>query len=68
MERELKIIVGLDENYNVDVRVKDVETGFTNFCHVPYSPDEHPEFNEWIGNEIYSWLAELEEEMNFEED
>ena len=28
----------------------------------PHSPDEHPEFDDWIGAELYDWINELEKE------
>lgn len=37
------------------------ESGEESRITVPYSPDEHPEFNERIGNEIYWWVNEYME-------
>lgn len=34
------------------------DTGDTSRVIVPYSPDEHPEFNERVGNELYWWVDE----------
>ena len=28
----------------------------------PYSPDEHPEFDSWIGAELYDWITFMCEE------
>lgn len=33
------------------------ESGLTQKWEFPISCDEHPEFNETIGNEIYSWIS-----------
>ena len=36
----------------------------TGMCfHVPYSPDEHPEFDEQLCMEIYSWFSMWIDEM-----
>lgn len=29
---------------------------------LPFSPDEHPEFDKQLGDEIYSWMSLMEEE------
>lgn len=34
----------------------------TNLGLFMYSPDEHPEFNESVGNELYFWLSALMED------
>ena len=39
------------------------ETGEDLFVVVPYSPDEHPDFNEAVGRELYSWLIMLMDEQ-----
>lgn len=44
------------------VTIHDNESGEWTSCDFPYSPDEHPEFDEWIGNAIYMYLPEIEDE------
>lgn len=52
---------------DVDITIKDdgfftltvfePESGLAQRWEFPLSFDEHPEFNEKIGNEIYSWIS-----------
>lgn len=58
MERTLTVYIKTDINQDTfDVSVIDGESGTsTTFTDVPFSPDEHPEFNDQIGSEIYSWI------------
>lgn len=62
LQRELELTIRLnDDDFEVDVY--EPETGMvTQFQH-PYSPDEHPEFDKSIGDEIYSWLGLWREEV-----
>lgn len=57
------IALGKDD---ISIRIYEPESGEESFVQCQYSPDEHPEFNEDIGNELYSWLSlwlgELDEE------
>ena len=48
---------------DVEVTIYEPETGDVVWDRIPYSPDEHPEFNEWIGNEIYSWISLMADEI-----
>lgn len=45
------------------VDVYEPESGGYCKIHNVFSPDEHPEFNDQIGNEIYSWLTLMADEM-----
>lgn len=36
--------------------VTEPESGEVSHFNHPYSPDEHPVFDEVVGNEIYSWI------------
>ena len=60
MTRTLTVTIetNLDEN-TFNVGVLDGESGSTTwFADVPFEPFDHPEFNEQIGNEIYSWIID----------
>ena len=50
------------EDDNAMVEILEVETGDHVGIVIPYSPFEHPEFNERIGNELYSWLELMADE------
>lgn len=67
MERTLNLTIYLDD-YNKDVTVdfQEPESGESSRIVTPFSPDEHPEFNERIGNEIYSWITLWADEMEEE--
>lgn len=51
------------EDGNAVAEFLEGETGEHLSVVLPYSPDEHPEFNEAVGNELYSWLEMLMEEQ-----
>lgn len=61
MEKEitnkiLELTIRLNED-TFEVDVYEPESGeIAQFQH-PYSPDEHPEFDKTIGDEIYSWIS-----------
>jgi len=61
-EREIKTLtLTLSTTGQFDeltVNFIDGESGDTSRITVPYSPEEHPEFNERVGNEIYWWVNE----------
>ena len=56
IERTLELTLTLDEE-NVSCDVYEPESGECTTLKGPLSFDEHPEFNEAIGNEIYSWFS-----------
>ena len=64
MERTLTLTIALD-NYDKTIfaDVLEPESGESSRIVTPFSPDEHPEFNERIGNEIYSWITLWADEM-----
>lgn len=66
---ELTVRVG-DETCEVDVY--EPESGEVSSFQFSFSPDEHPDFNEAIGNEIYSWMSlwkdEYEDEKSEEDE
>ena len=60
MERTIKtltVILSKDED-NVTATFYDPGTGNASKIIAPYSPDEHHEFNERVGNELYWWIDE----------
>lgn len=70
MTRELTvqiIVTGYGEPERFTTTVYDAESGDLKTIKAPYSPDEHPEFNEEIGNEIYSWVQILADRFEEEE-
>ena len=55
-QRTLELTIRHDiDRFEVDIY--DPESGECSQLDFPVSFDEHPEFNQAIGNEIYSWLA-----------
>lgn len=46
----------------IEVDVYDNESGEIKQIDLPFSTDEHPEFDKQLGDEIYSWLSLMEEE------
>lgn len=58
MQRVLELTIHLnDDDFEVDIY--EPETGECSQMHsqFPFSPDEHPEFDKSIGEEIYSWIS-----------
>ena len=55
-QRTLELTIRHDEDH-FEVDVYEPESGECSQLDFPVSFDEHPEFNQAIGNEIYSWLA-----------
>lgn len=60
MTRTLTITIDTNlEKNTFDIYVSEGESGCdVNFTDIPFEPHEHPEFNEKIGNEIYSWVID----------
>lgn len=56
MKRALDLTIHLDGN-DLEIEIYEPESGETAHMRHPYSPDEHPEFDANIGNEIYSWIS-----------
>ena len=62
MQKILELTIRLNgDNFEVDVN--EPESGEIAQMQHPFSPDEHPEFDKSIGNEIYSWLSLWADEM-----
>jgi len=55
-KRSLDITIRYN-NENIEVDVYEPESGEVTQLQAPFSPDEHPEFDKAIGNEIYSWIS-----------
>lgn len=56
MQRLLELTIRLNED-DFEVDVYEPETGECSQMQFPLSPDEHPEFDKAIGEEIYSWVS-----------
>lgn len=66
MERNLSITLHVDDKDNYHIDIYETETGDHVSKTVYYEPTEHPEFDTWIGNEIYSWFELMTEELEDE--
>lgn len=61
MSRVLELTIRLNgDDFEVDVY--EPESGEVAQIQHPYSPNEHPEFDKAIGDEIYSWISLWAEE------
>lgn len=56
MERNIDLTIRVNED-GFEIAVYEPESGECSQKSFSFSPDEHPEFDEFIGNEIYSWLG-----------
>ena len=56
VERSLDVSICLYDRDFI-VSILDPESGISKEAMFGYSFDEHPEFNEVIGDEIYSWIS-----------
>ena len=63
IEKTLQLTLRLNENGWFDVDIYELESGSSFQLNHPYCPDEHPEFNEDIGDEVYSWLGIMVEDL-----
>lgn len=54
--RHLDLLI-LSDGEDLEVRVTEPQTGECQVIQQPLMFDEHPEFNETIGNEVYNWLG-----------
>ena len=55
--KELNLFIRLSEHGEIITTVLEPESGEQATLYNEFSPDEHPEFNEQLGNEIYSRLS-----------
>lgn len=68
MEHRLDITIDFKGKDRFKVRVMEPESGLYSESEYPFSPDEHPEFDKYIGEELYSWFSlwSETEEIDFE--
>lgn len=64
IQRELSLFIRMTDNNRIITTVYEPESGEQATIYNEFSPDEHSEFNELLGNEIYSWLSLWADEMN----
>ena len=55
-QRNLELTIRYDDD-RFEVDVYEPQTGGIATIHAPLSFDEHPDFDQLIGDEIYEWLA-----------
>lgn len=63
IEKNLEITLRLDRDRNISVGIYHPESGEWCEIHNVYSPDEHPELDKQVGDELYSWFALMADEM-----
>lgn len=61
IERHLDLTIRINDG-EFEIDVYEPESGEVSQLQCPLSFDEHPEFDEAIGREIYSWLSLWSEE------
>lgn len=62
LTKRLELTFHMTKDY-VHVEIYEPESGEIAHINAPYSPDEHPEFDEQLCREIYSWLSLWMDEM-----
>lgn len=70
MEHTLELTIRINGD-TAEVEVREPESRDCARIEAPFSPDEHPEFDQAIGNELYSWISlwkEAEDEDAANED
>ena len=55
-QRYLELTIRMRDDGFFELDVYEPESGEVKQIEAPFSPDEHPEFDQAIGDEIYSWL------------
>lgn len=60
--KRLELTFHMTKNY-IHVEIYEPESGEIAYVNAPYSPDEHPKFDEKLCMEIYSWLSMWMDEM-----
>ena len=61
--RSLDIGMLIHEDGMIELTVTEPESGCDTKFEFNYSPDEHPEFDAKIGNELYFWISTAMEYM-----
>ena len=64
MEKNLDITIQIKSDNWFNITVHEPESGLTVSGLFPISVDEHPEFDMAIGNEIYSWIQLMLDELS----
>lgn len=63
IEKNLELTLQLDKDGYIIVGVYEPESGGWCEIHNVYSPEEHPELDRQVGDEIYSWFVLMADEM-----
>ncbi len=58
-EKYLDVLLTASDDGKCFIEIYDPSSGDRASCEVFYDNTEHPEFNDWVGNEIYSWLEDM---------
>lgn len=61
-ERPLLLTLRITGDDDLEVYITEPQSGETDRFLFTYSPDEHPEFDQIIGNQLYEWLKMWQEE------
>ena len=56
MQRTLELTITINEA-DIEVGVYEPNSGEWTAFYAVYSPDEHPDFDKALGDEIYSWIT-----------
>lgn len=67
MEKTLELTIHLKGD-KFEIEVSEPESGECTKMQFTYSPDEHPQFDEAIGTEIYSWISLWMDQMEESEE
>lgn len=57
MIRNLDLTFKLDSTGFINIEINEPDSGRTESMLACYHPEEHPDFNQKFGNEIYSWFS-----------
>ena len=66
ISKELNLFIRMYKHGEIITTVLEPESGEQTMLYNEFSTDEHPEFNEQLGNEIYSWLSLWSDELDDE--
>lgn len=61
-EKYLDLSLTVSDSGECFVEIYDPSSGDRASYELSYDETEHPEFNEWIGGEVYSWFEDMVEE------
>lgn len=60
--RTLELSLKVCDDDSLEVDIQEPISGTIDRLLFTYSPDEHPEFDQFIGNQLYDWLKMWNEE------